>query len=161
MEPVVLAELVLSGKESPRKCTLTPLRRDRRFRVIGYDPFRPVRVEGGVLLHPDGPALSAGEVERGLILLDGSWRYAARMARNLAGAFVPRSLPAGLVTAYPRRAHGGTDPAAGLASIEALYAALWLAGKAPDDLLDGYRWREEFLAANAVWWEAHRALRRD
>ncbi len=152
----MLAELVISLKESPRKCSLTALRTDPRFRVIGFDPYAPARVNGGVLLHPDGPALSPDEVALGLILVDGSWRYAARMLRNLEGRFVPRSLPPGLTSVYPRRAREGTDPAAGLASLEALYAALWLAGKAPADLLDSYRWREEFLARNAAWLERHR-----
>ncbi len=153
----MLAELVISQKESPRKCTLTPFRRDPRFRVHWFNPFRPVPVAGGVLLHPDGPPLAPAEVEAGLILVDGSWRYAARMVKNLVGTFVPRSLPPGLATAYVRRARGGTDPATGLASIEALYGALWLAEKAPPDLLAAYRWREEFLALNAEWFARHRA----
>jgi len=95
-------------------------------------------------------------VALGLVLVDGSWRYAARMVRRLTGSFVPRSLPPGLVSVYPRRAREGTDPARGLASLEALYAALWLAGEASADLLAAYRWREEFLARNASWFALHR-----
>ena len=58
-----------------------------------------------------------------------------------------RSLPA-LHTAYPRRSRTFEDPAQGLASIEALYAALHRLGADPGDLLEGYRWAEAFLAAN-------------
>lgn len=157
MTPAILAELVMSGKESPHKCTLTALLHDPRFLVTRFDPFHPTRVEGGVLLHPGGPALAAADLASGLVLVDGSWRYAERMVRGLEGNFVPRSLPGGLVSAYPRRAREGTDPAGGLASIEALYAALWVGGRAPPDLLARYRWREDFLARNAEWFRTHAA----
>jgi pre-rRNA-processing protein TSR3 len=52
------------------------------------------------------------------------------------------------VTAYPRRSRTFTDPERGLASIEALFAALALLGEPRRELLDGYRWAAEFLAAN-------------
>lgn len=52
-------------------------------------------------------------------------------------------------TAYPRQSKTSTDPAAGLATIEALYAACVQMGRDVTGLLDLYHWREEFLAANA------------
>lgn len=151
-----LAELVISKKERPGRCSLTPFREDPRFRVIYFDPMVPAVVEGGILLHPDGPPLAAPDVGRGLILVDGSWKYSARMVVGLSGHYERRCIPTGLVTAYPRRSKAGTDPATGLASIEALYAALWIGGRAPEDLLSHYYWREAFLSTNAAWFASHR-----
>jgi pre-rRNA-processing protein TSR3 len=56
-------------------------------------------------------------------------------------------LPA-LATAYPRKSRTFSDPEQGLASVEALYAALFLLGDARPELLEGYRFAERFLAAN-------------
>lgn len=151
-----LAELVISRKERPERCSLTPFREDPRFRVIYFDPKVPTVVEGGILLHPDGPPLAPEDVHRGLILVDGSWKYSARMVAGLSGRYERRKIPLGLVTAYPRRSKAGTDPPTGLASIEALYAALWIGGREPEDLLSHYYWRAEFLRRNAAWFEAHR-----
>ena len=53
-----------------------------------------------------------------------------------------------LVTAYPRRSRLFADPAQGLASVEALYAALAILGRPRPELLEGYRWASEFLRAN-------------
>ncbi len=38
------------------------------------------------------------------------------------------------------------DPTGGLASVEALYAAKRLLGDDDPDVLEGYHWREAFLA---------------
>jgi pre-rRNA-processing protein TSR3 len=60
-----------------------------------------------------------------------------------------RSLPPELQTAYPRKSKIFEDPQNGLASIEALHAALCMLGKRDDSLLDGYRWRKEWLDLNS------------
>jgi len=62
---------------------------------------------------------------------------------------VRRRLPA-LTTAYPRKSLITPDPERGLASVEALYAALALLGDEHPELLAQYRWRDEFLRANAA-----------
>ena len=59
---------------------------------------------------------------------------------------ITRSLPRGVCTAYPRRSKLTADPAPGLASVEALYAARRLLGDDDPSLLDGYHWRAAFLA---------------
>ena len=61
----------------------------------------------------------------------------------------PRSL-VGWRTAYPRASKQGTDPAHGLASVEALFAAYHILGRPTEGLLDNYRWAEEFLRANGL-----------
>ena len=70
---------------------------------------------------------------------------------------MPRSIPAGFVTAYPRRQTACPDPDAGLATIEAIYIAYTILGRHVNDVLADYRWADEFLETNA---EALKALER-
>jgi pre-rRNA-processing protein TSR3 len=81
-------------------------------------------------------------------LVDSSWRDLPRMLRTVTGTQHRRCLPADLTTAYPRRSKTFEDPLAGLASIEALHAALVLLGHRDDSILDGYYWAAEWLALN-------------
>ena len=61
-----------------------------------------------------------------------------------------RGLPAGWTTAYPRVSKLTEDPAVGLATIEAIYAAYAALGRDTTGLLDQYRWRDDFLRLNAT-----------
>jgi pre-rRNA-processing protein TSR3 len=134
-------------RESARKCSLTPLRGLERIRFASYDPARRLDAGGRILLHPEGRLLTPADAGRDLLLVDCSWRRVDRLLSTVAGELVPRRLPA-LRTAYPRASKQFADPAAGLASVEALYAALWILGERRPELLASYRWREQFLAAN-------------
>ncbi len=96
----------------------------------------------------DGPPLSNADSGMGILLLDGSWRWAAPMNRDFAE--VPARSLAGIRTAYPRRSKLGQDPEEGLASIEALYAAYRVLGRPTEGLLDQYRWADEFLRLNSA-----------
>jgi pre-rRNA-processing protein TSR3 len=144
--------IVRLRKESPKKCSLTPLRRRRPpgIRWVHCAAGDPVEVGEATLLHPDGEPLGAPDAARPLLLVDASWRDLPRVVRGLRGTLHRRRLPAGLRTAYPRASATFDDPAAGLASIEALHAALARLGRRDDALLEGYRWREPWLAANAA-----------
>ena len=93
-----------------------------------------------------GPQLTPADAERGLLILDGTWRYAAAMERDYADLPV-RSLGA-WQTAYPRTSKLFEDPAAGLATIEALVAAYVQMGRPVEGLLESYQWREKFLEMN-------------
>ena len=63
-------------------------------------------------------------------------------------AHIPvRSLPK-WQTAYPRVSKVFDDPSAGLATIEAIYAAYRAMGHSTEGLLDQYHWSDEFLAIN-------------
>ncbi len=143
--------LVRLRKEAARKCSLTPLRRrrDRPWRWVHCRAGDPVEVGEVTLLHPEGAPLAAADALRPLLLVDASWRDLPGVLRGLRGTLHRRRLPAGLVTAYPRRSANFADPAAGLASIEALHAALALLGARDDGILEGYHWRAQWLAANA------------
>lgn len=134
-------------REALLKCSLTPLRGKPGIRFETYDPDRRVAAEGRVLLHPEGPELGAAERGRALMLIDCAWRRVPTLLRTVDGPFELRSLPR-FATAYPRRSKTFEDPAAGLASIEALYAAVFALEGARPELLAGYRWAREFLELN-------------
>jgi len=138
--------IVRHSKENPRKCSILPLRGRADLVIVGYPVKDMPDLTGYVRLAADGPELSSADAASGLLLLDGSWRWAAAMTRAFQQV-PPRSLH-GYKTAYPRVSKRGTDPANGLASVEALYIAHRLLGRPPAGLLDHYRWGEEFLRLN-------------
>ncbi len=138
--------LVIHPREKRSKCSVEPLRGRDGF-VFWKFPHRGSEpLDGYVRLGLGGPLLSEADAERGLLVLDGTWRLAERMAP--AFSHVPvRSLPP-WKTAYPRASKLFDDPAPGLATIEAIYAAHRILGRDTRGLLDEYRWRDEFLRAN-------------
>jgi len=136
-------------RESSRKCSLTPLRGMAGVRFLAYHRDREVDAAGRILLHPDGEVLTAADAGKGLLLVDCAWRRVPALLRTVRGEPVRRSLPP-LVTAYPRRSDTFEDPDRGLASIEALYAALAILGTPRPELLRDYLWAADFLAANPM-----------
>ena len=139
--------VVRDPRESLAKCSLTPLRGLPGLRFVDYRPERRVEAGTRLLLHTDGPLLAPDEPVRDLLLLDCSWRRVPQLLRTVDGTLVPRRLE-GWRTAYPRRSRTHPDPSAGLASVEALFAALAVLGQPRPELLEAYRWRADFLAAN-------------
>jgi pre-rRNA-processing protein TSR3 len=142
--------IVRHSHENPRKCSILPLRGLPGLLFLNYPVAQRPALEGYVRLAAEGPPLSAADAECGLLLLDGSWRWAASMTRDFADV-PPRSL-SGYHTAYPRASKRGTDPDNGLASVEALYVAYRILGRPTAGLLDQYRWVDEFLRRNG-WTE--------
>jgi len=152
--------VVRDPRESRAKCSLTPLRGGvvpglpaplepaSEVRFVDYHPDRRVQVGERTLLHPEGELLTPADAGRGLLLVDCSWRRVDGVLRTIEGELVPRRLPS-LSTAYPRRSKTFPDPGRGLASIEALFAASVILGEPREAWLAGYRWRAEFLRANA------------
>jgi pre-rRNA-processing protein TSR3 len=138
--------IVRHPKENPRKCSVVPLKGRADVLFLGYPVAHLPPLNGYVRLAADGPELSEADRDRGILLLDGSWRWADAMVADFAHV-PPRSLH-GVVTAYPRVSKLGTDPDNGLASIEALFAAYHRLDRATDGLLDSYRWAAEFLKRN-------------
>ncbi len=143
-------------RESVRKCSLTPLHRaeldDVRF--VRFHPDKTIDGGGRVLLDPEGDEITEEDRGFGLVLIDCCWRRLPRLRQSLVGELRPRRLPP-LVTAYPRRSFKFDDPDAGLASIEALYAATVLLGEPRPELLTGYHFADEFLRLNTRWVETH------
>ncbi len=143
-------QIIRLRKESVKKCSLTPLRErtDLPIRWFHCDLGDAISVGEVTLLHPEGALLSAADATRPLLLVDSSWRDLPRMLRTVEGTFHKRSLPTNLQTAYPRRSKTYRDPHNGLASIEALHAALVLLGQRDDSLLQGYHWAADWLRQN-------------
>jgi len=138
--------IVRHPKENPRKCSVVPLKGRADVLFLGYPVAHMPSLEGYVRLAADGPELSEADRDRGILLLDASWRWADAMVADFA--YVPPRSLHGVATAYPRVSKLGTDPDNGLASIEALYAAYQRLGRPTNGLLDSYRWADEFLKRN-------------
>ena len=146
--PTILLRL---GRESSRKCSLTPLR-DREDLPLTWKrhvPRRRVDVGEVTLLHPEGEPLSPADADRPLLVVDSSWRHLPGVLAEVDGLLHRRSLPPSLRTAYPRKSTTFEAPANGLASVEALHAALCLLGDRDDSLLEGYRWADDWLENNS------------
>ena len=146
-DPGLMVDVVIRHpKERKSKCSLQPLvgRPDIRF-LTAREGF-VFDATGHILLALDAPVLSTEDAALPLLLLDSTWRLLPSLLRCLSGQPLRRALPPGLKTAYPRTSKLSPDPARGLASVEAFYAARRLQGRTLDGLLDHYRWKAPFLA---------------
>ena len=142
-----LADVIIRHpKERLSKCSLEPLRGRPDILFHTARPGFSFDATGYVLLRIDAPVISAADAALPLLLLDSTWRLLPVLEKAVQGDPVFRSLPGGLVTAYPRASKITPDPARGLASVEALYAARRLQGRSVEGLLDHYHWKDAFLA---------------
>ena len=138
--------IVVHPRERRAKCSVEPLRGRDDFCFVTFPQPVNIDLRKYVQLGIGGPELSAADSNCGLLLLDGTWRLAQRMAPFFQHIPV-RSLPM-TRTAYPRRSQVFSDPAEGLATIEALYAALRILKRNTAGLLDHYYWKQQFLELN-------------
>ena len=134
-------------REATKKCSLTPLRGTSGIQFVTYGSARRLDAGRRLFLSPEGDLISGRDRGLPLLLVDCAWRKVPALLKTVDGELIPRRLPP-LVTAYPRKSLTFEDPNEGLASVEALYAALALLGEVHPELLAGYHWREQFLAAN-------------
>ena len=140
--------IVRHTHENPRKCSVLPLKGRPDLLFLNYPVKERPSLEGYIRLAAEGPELTAADANHGVLLLDGSWRWAGVMTSDFADV-PPRSLH-GYRTAYPRISKQGTDPDNGLASVEALFLAHHILGRSTAGLLDHYRWAKEFLRLNNI-----------
>jgi pre-rRNA-processing protein TSR3 len=138
--------IVRHTHENPRKCSVLPLRGRADVVLLTYPVKDRPPLDGYIRLAAEGPPLSPSDAEKGILLLDGSWRWAAAMTQAFLD--VPARSLSGWRTAYPRVSKLGTDPDNGLASIEALFVAYHLLSRPTAGLLDHYHWADEFLQKN-------------
>ncbi len=142
--------IVRHRRENKKKCTLQPIidRLDCHF--VTYPGCTLQNLDNYILLGFEGPELSIEDIGKGIILIDGTWKKASIMQRELFDGrkIEMRSLPKNIFTAYPRRQADCSNPEQGLASIEALYVAYKLMARPSDDLLCDYYWRDAFLEKN-------------
>ncbi len=148
MSEFPLTVIVRHEAENRKKCSIWPLRGRADLVILPYPVRHRPDLTGYIRLAAEGPELSPADSTAGVLLLDGSWRWAASMERDFADV-APRSLH-GYRTAYPRVSKLGTDPDNGLASVEALYLAYRILGRDTTGLLDHFRWAEEFLRVNGL-----------
>ena len=137
-------------KENKKKCTLEPLRSDPSFIFLNYPSSELEPLTNYFILSLDGPVLSEEDAHMGLLLIDGTWKYAEKMFNHVMQTqkLPTRSLPKHFKTAYPRKQTLCSDPERGLASIEALYIAHSLLKRPTDSLLEHYHWKNDFLRLN-------------
>ena len=146
--------VVQHPKENLAKCSVWPLRDrdDIEFATwpvaLDADPVRK-NPSNWVRLDMEGPLIGPSDRGRSLLIIDATWRLAERMTADYT-RIEPRSLPRSLVTAYPRVSKLSEDPAGGLATVEALFAAYQMMGLSTDGLLDHYRWADAFLTRNTT-----------
>jgi len=136
-------------KENVKKCSLRGLeeREDFTFYTYPSDPLPDL--SDFLMLDIDAPPLTRGDGRHGLFILDGTWRYAEKMAKQInSPPTIRRSIPKEFRTAYPRKQEDCPDPSLGLASIEAIYIAYTIMGWPTEGLLDHYYWKEPFLENN-------------
>lgn len=150
MQPFPTTIIYRHKRENKKKCSLEPLVSDPQFEFFTYPTHELPTLENHFILSLDGPLLSRKDSEKGLILIDGTWKYAEKMFQSAAKkqSFPLRSLPTHFETAYPRKQTECSDPKRGLASIEALYIAYLILGRNVDGLLDKYYWKDQFLEIN-------------
>lgn len=135
-------------KENLKKCSLRGLetREDLCFLTYPLDPM-PILKEQ-IILVMDAPPLTQNDQGHGLFLIDGTWKYAEVMQRQVQGQYIERSIPLHFRTSYPRKQTGCADPNRGLASVEALFIAYHILGYNTEGLLDYYYWKKPFLKLN-------------
>lgn len=138
--------IVVHPREKRSKCTVEPLRGRDDFVFWTFPEKGQEPLDGYVRLGIGGEQLSEADAESGLLVLDGTWKLAEKMEPFFRDVPV-RSLPP-WQTAYPRVSKLFEDPAAGLATIEAVYAAHTILERGTSDLLDSYYWADQFVELN-------------
>lgn len=138
--------------ENLKKCSLRGLESRSDFVFLTYPYTSLPNLQNYIILTIDAPPLTEKDGAHGLLILDATWRYAAKMFQPLQNQphYLYRSLPSHYRTAYPRRQEDCPDPARGLASIEAIYLSYHLLQRETAGLLDLYYWKEKFLSINQL-----------
>lgn len=128
-------------RENLKKCSLRGLESNPDFVFYSYPTDILPDLSHYLLLKVDAPPLTLADKDRGLFLIDATWRLAEIMAKQLPWKMEARSLPGGFKTAYPRK----PNPETGLSSIEALYLAHSILERPVETLLDTYYWKLDFI----------------
>ena len=145
-------EIIVDHNETKKQCTILPLSDRPDFLIRRYKPNKPLSpLNADVLLHPEGTPLNLipNQNTKTLAALDCIWRRLEAITNSLKPSLPTLvSIPEGFVTAYPRKSRDGSDPTAGLATIEALFIAAAFLGQWDQTLLDKYYFKDSFLEKN-------------
>lgn len=144
-------EIIVDHGETANKCTIVPLEYRSDFYLRFGTVTGPLRAD--VLLHHNGTPLHQLSVKERMVtrvgVIDCVWRRLAPILDRLEKPLPALvSIPAGFVTAYPRRSKKDFDPAGGLATIEAIFIAAAFLGHWDETLLREYYFAERFLKEN-------------
>jgi pre-rRNA-processing protein TSR3 len=139
--------IIRHPRERKSKCSLEPLRGRGDLLFLTASPQLCFDATGYILLDPSAPCLSTADQQLPLLLLDSTWKLLPALLKCVSGEPLRRALPPSIRTAYPRVSKHGTDPANGLASVEALFAARYIQRRCVQGMLLHYYWREAFLKA--------------
>lgn len=152
MQSDLSAIIIRHRKENLKKCSLRSLESRKDMLFLTY-PFTDLpSLDGFVMLvMEDAPLLSEKDQDKGILLLDSTWRYLPKMVEAVerCASVEKRCLPGHYLTAYPRDQKSCVDPGRGLASVEALYISYKLMGKDTSGLLDHYYWKDQFIQLNS------------
>lgn len=138
--------------ENLKKCSLRGLEERDDFIFLTYPYTTLPPLDNYIVLTMDAPPLAEEDNAHGLLIIDATWRYAAKMIKPFENQphLLYRSLPSCYRTAYPRRQDDCPDPTRGLASIEAIYLSYLILHRETSGLLDRYYWRDQFLDINQI-----------
>lgn len=140
--------VIRHARERISKCSLRHLHDRPGFTFHKAIKHFEFDATGYLELAVDAEPLSIADRDHPLLILDSTWRLLAELRGCVTGETIRRSIPGQVQTAYPRSSRNYPDPDGGLASIEALYIATKILGYEDETLLDGYHWKDEFLALN-------------
>lgn len=131
-------------RENLDKCSLRGLEKRDDLTFYTYPLHQLPDLSNYLLLQVGAPPLNLEDRDQGVLLIDGTWRLAEVMAKQLPLNIKARSLPSHFKTAYPRK----PNPESGLASVEALFIAHRILERSTENLLDHYYWKELFMKIN-------------
>lgn len=139
--------IVVHPREKKRKCTVRHLREIPGYVFWKFPKRGDESLTGYFRIGLGGPELGPQDADHGLLILDGTWKLAARMEPFFTD--IPLRSLGPWRTAYPRVSKVSDDPAAGLATIEALFATLVQLRRSTAGVLSQYHWAREFQNLNA------------
>src|SRR5947209_20399465 len=89
-------------KENLRKCSLRGLESREDFQFFTYPTESLPDLSGYILLTLDAPPLEIADANRGLLVIDATWRHAEKMLVrvNAQPQLIRRSIPSHYYTAY-------------------------------------------------------------
>jgi len=135
-------------RENLKKCSLRHLHTHPNFEFFTAVDGFSFDATGYTVLEIDAPGMSPEDIGRPLLLLDSTWHLLPKIRAKIYGNFVSRSLPASIISAYPRISKMHSDPS-GLATVEALYAALRAMGDIDCQIIKDYPFALSFLKLNS------------
>ena len=134
-------------RENSKKCSVLPLQNKENFVFVSRDYVDDYDFSGLTLLHPEGEPVGTLDKDAKLLIVDSNWRKARKMYNRLDKKYpdMKKISISGFVSGYPWK-KGRPDN--GLCSIEAIFAALLLAGIHDESLFENYRYKDKFLELN-------------